>query len=245
MATPLIASLMQKAGGTAGIMGGARDAASDKKNDADSKNLESIKKSSNKLSTGSFIRKLGVGLGVFGLLRMSKGLSAVVSSFFQILGAFVDVIVAPFLPMIFKGLGKLASFIPAVQVWAQGIYEKFISLEGTWKDKLLGMLRILFDSVLAPLLTKLGETIGAGIKTYILENTGESIAKKFKGAARSIGESAVSVGFNPVLLGGHLALKNIDMGFANDIFTRLMHGDHVERDRNKTSSFEGIGAPVR
>ena len=57
MATPLIASLMQKAGGTAGIMGGARDAASDKKNDADSKNLESIKKSSNKLAQRGFITK--------------------------------------------------------------------------------------------------------------------------------------------------------------------------------------------
>ncbi len=248
MATPLIASLMQKAGGTAGIMGGARDAASDKKNDADSKNLESIKKSSNKLSTGSFIRKLGVGLGVFGLLRMSKGLSAVVSSFFQILGAFVDVIVAPFLPMIFKGLGKLASFIPAVQVWAQGIYEKFISLEGTWKDKLLGMLRILFNNVLAPLLTKLGETIGAGIKSVFnagVESTGQSLKNKFKSGVGSVLESGLASRFDPTSIGIHMALKNIDMGFAHDIFTRFMHGDHVERDRNKTSSFEGIGAPVR
>ena len=166
MALPLIASLMQKAGGAAGIMGGARDAASDKKNDKDSKNLESIQKSSVKLVGRGFMRTLGIGLGIFGLLRMSKGLSAVVSSFFQILGAFVDVVVAPFLPMIFKGLGKLTTFIPEVQRWAQGIFNTVSNMEGSWLDKILAAISLIWDGIYEALL----KPAAAWLQTNVIDN---------------------------------------------------------------------------
>ena len=73
----------------------------------------------------------------------------------------------------------------------------------------------------------------------------QSLKNKFRSGVGSVLESGLASRFDPTSIGIHMALKNIDMGFAHDIFTRFMHGDHVERDRNKTSSFEGIGAPVR
>ena len=192
MATPLIASLMQKAGGTAGIMGGARDAASDKKNDTDSKNLESIKKSSKKMVANSFIRTLGIGLGIFGLLRMSKGLSAVVSSFFQILGAFVDVIVAPFLPMIFKGLGKLSSFIPKVQTWAQGIFDTISTMEGSWLDKILMAIKLIWEGAKNSILQPLLEWLNTHIVTPFITTAPTWIGEQTTAIGKAVGNAVVA-----------------------------------------------------
>ena len=163
MALPLIAGIMRGAARTAGAMasGGASVAASA----GGGGKTKEIAENTKKLSSGSFVKKLAIGMGIVGLLKMSKGFSAVASTFFQIIGAFVDVLVAPFLPLIFKGLGKMASFIPKVQTWAQGLFDKVSTMEGTWLDKGLFIIKEAFTAIKDNILTPLWDTFFAWAKT--------------------------------------------------------------------------------
>jgi len=70
---------------------------------------------------------LGINLGLGSLLKQSQVFTSAVSSILQIIGALVDVFIAPFLmPLIIPMLKKLASFIDPVRKWSSELAEKYV-----------------------------------------------------------------------------------------------------------------------
>ena len=103
---------------------------------------------------------LGINFGLASVLKQSQLFTGFIGSLFQIVGGFIDVILAPFMPFAFKVLGYVAKVIPFVQAkltafteWIGGIWEasdgigdfiKNVMLEGaqniiSWGESLLGM----------------------------------------------------------------------------------------------------------
>ena len=60
-------------------------------------------------------KKMGIEVGMKSILKQSQIFTGVVGSIFQILGALVDVTLAPFLPIIVPAIRKLGSLIPKWQ----------------------------------------------------------------------------------------------------------------------------------
>ena len=76
---------------------------------------------------------VGIALTLTSILKQSKIASTVSSTFMKILGAIVDVILAPFMPLIAKGLQKFAEVVPAIQKWAEEWAPRIIEiLKGFW-----------------------------------------------------------------------------------------------------------------
>ena len=66
---------------------------------------------------------LGIKFGVASLLKQSQVFTGFVGTIFQLMGALVDVILAPFLPILIPGIRLIASLIPYVSKYAQAIYD--------------------------------------------------------------------------------------------------------------------------
>jgi hypothetical protein len=66
---------------------------------------------------------LGIKFGIASLLKQSQVYTGFIGSMFQLFGALVDVILAPFLPILIPGIRLVASMIPIVSQYAQRIYE--------------------------------------------------------------------------------------------------------------------------
>ena len=67
----------------------------------------------------------GVNTGVAALLKQSQIFTGIVGTIFQILGALVDVILAPFLPIVIPAIKLIARQIPIVAEWSRRLY-KFV-----------------------------------------------------------------------------------------------------------------------
>lgn len=65
---------------------------------------------------------LGLNLSVSSLLRQSQIFTGFLGGLFQILGGFVDVLLAPFMPFFAGLMRKLAGWMPAVAEWAEDAY---------------------------------------------------------------------------------------------------------------------------
>ena len=75
-------------------------------------------------SNKSFLKStLGIQVGIAALLKQSQIFTGVVGTIFQLIGALVDVILAPFLPIIVPAIRLMASFIPKVAAFSRKIYE--------------------------------------------------------------------------------------------------------------------------
>jgi len=73
---------------------------------------------------------VGINFGLASLLKQSQLFTGFIGSIFQIVGGFIDVVLAPFMPFAFKLLGYVAKIIPVVQEkltafseWIGGIWE--------------------------------------------------------------------------------------------------------------------------
>ena len=66
---------------------------------------------------------LGIKFGVASLLKQSQVFTGFVGTIFQLMGALVDVILAPFLPILIPGIRLIASLIPYVSKYAQAVYD--------------------------------------------------------------------------------------------------------------------------
>ena len=64
----------------------------------------------------NLFKKMGIEIGLRSILKQSQIFTSTVGSIFQILGALVDVTLAPFLPVIVPAIKKLGAFIPK---WAK------------------------------------------------------------------------------------------------------------------------------
>ena len=63
---------------------------------------------------GRLGKTLGIQVGLSSILKQSQIFTGTIGSIFQIFGALVDVILAPFLPIIVPAIRMLASFIPMI-----------------------------------------------------------------------------------------------------------------------------------
>jgi len=106
--------------------------------------------------TGGYVRNtLGINIGVAAILKQSQIFTGTLGTIFQILGAMVDVILAPFMPLIVKGLQMLVSHMPGIQAKAQQIIGNIVKVAFwignlfNWvKDKLPGSVGNVFKSAL-------------------------------------------------------------------------------------------------
>ena len=158
--------LVQQAGqkasamaGTALNTGGA--GASDKADRAsrEQKQQTGLARKSLEMSKGAprmmhkVMKGAGISMGVSGILKQSQIFTGIVGSLFQILGAFVDVILAPFIPIFVPALRWLAGRLPKVSAWAQAIAEpvteKILAI-GRWlkeaKDNPKGAIADIWDA---------------------------------------------------------------------------------------------------
>ena len=100
------------------------------------KDLKSIVSNVGRIATGfkqALSKKaglVGINFGIASLLKQSQLFTGFIGSIFQIVGGFIDVLLAPFMPFAFKILGYVAKIIPFVQEkltvftdWIGGIWE--------------------------------------------------------------------------------------------------------------------------
>ena len=122
----MIASLILSAAGTAGLFASSADKAKEHEEGVSSSEKSTLWKSITDGPKGMMkeIRKMsskaagivGVNLSVAGLLQQSQIFTGVVGTFFKLIGAFLDVTFAPFMPFIFKAFKLLAKGLP---VWGK------------------------------------------------------------------------------------------------------------------------------
>ena len=68
---------------------------------------------------GKGLGMMGINLSMSSLLRQSQLFTGIIGALFQILGGFVDVILAPFMPILSRVIQTLGEKIPIVAEWAQ------------------------------------------------------------------------------------------------------------------------------
>jgi len=66
---------------------------------------------------------LGIKFGMASLLKQSQVFTGFIGTIFQLMGALVDVILAPFLPILIPGIRLIADMVPYVAKYAQAIYD--------------------------------------------------------------------------------------------------------------------------
>mgnify|MGYP001571998456 CR=1 FL=1 len=165
--------------------------------------------------TFSFLKSvgglLGIGITLAALLKNSKIASATLGTFFQIVGAMIDVLLAPFIPMIAKWLQKMADKIPQIAEWAQRMAPTIIETLKEFKPVLLGIWEVtktvwnIMDKgfrIIAKILEN--DIARKGLATII----GLLIAMKM---ARTIG-GAIGIGGGIPGIGGGVGMKGGGFG---------------------------------
>ena len=74
------------------------------------------------------LKTMGIQMGIAGILKQSQIFTSTLGSLFQILGAFVDVMLAPWMPVIIPALRKLANQIPTMRIAAQKFFDWTMAL---------------------------------------------------------------------------------------------------------------------
>ena len=101
----------------------------------------------------SFIRnQLGIQLTSAAILKQSQIFTGFIGTIFQLIGALVDVILAPFLPVVIPAVKMLASFIPIISGFAQKIFD-VLDWGLSWLGGLFGGLAGQIGNAIIPALT--------------------------------------------------------------------------------------------
>ena len=111
-------------GGIGGMPGGAGAVIAPGMNNAEERQQNAMKNYAKLLkdNTSGFWKKIGIDLTLRSMLKQSQLFTSVFGSFFQIVGAAIDVILVPFMPIIVPVIKKLASWIPDIKDAAQDIF---------------------------------------------------------------------------------------------------------------------------
>ena len=158
--------------GAAGAAGGG-DNKTNKLIKEQVKLAEEAKKTAKRNFIKEYAATAGINLTIASVLKQSQVFTSTLGSIFQILGALVDVILAPFLPYIVPWIRKLADTIPKIAAWAQETAEvvgpkisRFIQKAAEYLQPLMGGLKAAFEGdftkatdLINGFLTKLGEDI--------------------------------------------------------------------------------------
>ena len=83
-------------------------------------------KEAEKVRKTSLIKQAGVSISLGGLLKQSQVFTSTLGTIFQLMGALVDVILAPFLPVVVPAIKKIASLLPVVSSWSKKVAETAI-----------------------------------------------------------------------------------------------------------------------
>ena len=126
----MLASIIMGAGRTANLFGATGgsdgDESSDKKPTGPAKKVMGAILETPKAimkMAGKGLGMAGISLSVSSLLRQSQLFTGTIGALFQVLGGFVDVILAPFMPYLAKFIGKMGQYIPIVQEYAQKVHD--------------------------------------------------------------------------------------------------------------------------
>jgi len=106
----------------AGAMQSARNAMSDDKDDKDSDNLAKLRKNSDKTSGRGWVKKAAAWMGVAAIARQSSIASANSSAVAKVLGAYADLAMLPFQPLVNKGLEFLMKPLPWMTKASSGLH---------------------------------------------------------------------------------------------------------------------------
>ena len=87
------------------------------------------------------LKTMGIQVGLAGILKQSQIFTSTLGSLFQILGAFVDVILAPWMPLFIPMIRNLARQIPRVKKWSENVYKWATETMGPWLMKWGGKLK--------------------------------------------------------------------------------------------------------
>jgi len=98
---------------------------------------------------GKLVKKMGINVGISSILKQSQIFTGTIGSIFQIFGALVDVILAPFLPIIVPIIRLLGNLIPMIHKTINGVL--------AW-----------YDNNISPFLDSLGSKIGTWIADGLL-----------------------------------------------------------------------------
>ena len=143
-----------------GAEGDNKENGENKKNN-DPKEQRKDRKSTLK-SLGSGVKKItGLQFGFSAFLKQSQVFTSIIGSIFQLIGALVDVILGPFIPLIIPLISGIAKIIPHVAKFAQMIADKligFINWIGKLWNEPVATLKALFEG--------LPQFIQAGLETF-------------------------------------------------------------------------------
>ena len=158
----------------------------------------------NKKTTGYVRNTLGINLGIASILKQSQIFTGILGTIFQILGALVDVILAPFLPIIVPAMKTMAENIPQIREKAEQIIGTIVTVVTTiaeWIGKILNFLPGSFGKVIKDIVQywflglflarlfgfhkaymALTKTIGAGIVFLLKKIFGATVMRGGGGA---------------------------------------------------------------
>lgn len=125
MATDATEFVLRVLAGSESSLGGGESAQGGGSGGA-SKDLNAIQRELTKLnkSTSKGVgATLGIKLGTASILKQSQVFTGFVGTIFQLMGAMVDVILAPFLPVLIPAIRKMAELIPYMAKYAQNIFD--------------------------------------------------------------------------------------------------------------------------
>ena len=74
------------------------------------------------------LKTMGIQMGIAGILKQSQIFTSTLGSLFQILGAFVDVMLAPWMPVIIPAIRKLANQVPRMREIGQKFFDSVMAL---------------------------------------------------------------------------------------------------------------------
>ena len=115
-----------------------------KNDETRNKHLDEIRKlnrTSLKTARSYLSATFGMQVTMSAMLKQSQIFTGIMGSLFSLFGAFIDVILAPFVPAIAKGIRYIASLTPFIQKAAEKIGEKIVGVLGVL-GKLLNVIGI-------------------------------------------------------------------------------------------------------
>jgi len=123
-----------------GISGGVGQARSEQRQQiARDKERQEFLKKQTKTGQQHFRSTFGINIGIAAILKQSQIFTGTIGTLFQILGAFIDVILMAFMPIIIPALKLMARLIPYIRKAAENTVGNII--------KVLGIIRSLVGAI--------------------------------------------------------------------------------------------------
>mgnify|MGYP003649644286 CR=1 FL=1 len=103
-----------------------------------SKKMADYLKGINNTTRKSLGATLGIKLGTASILKQSQVFTGFMGTIFQLMGALVDVILAPFLPILIPGIKLMAQMIPYVAKYSQAVFDFLNATLFEWLRNAMG-----------------------------------------------------------------------------------------------------------